>query len=83
MYKIDQNNACKSCYFTDKANGESSPQEYLLDSGATTHVMMTDKNAIDIEDSTGYVLVGNGEKCSSTKLAKYVFEENETGHWIE
>jgi hypothetical protein len=83
IYKINPKTACNSCYFTDRANSESSSKEYLLDSGATTHVMMTDENAIDIIDSTGYVLVGNGEKCSSKKLAKYVLEENETKHWIE
>jgi hypothetical protein len=59
------------------------PEEYLLDSGATTHVMTSYENAINIQNSTGYVLVGNGEKCNSTKIAKYVLEEHKTGNWLE
>jgi hypothetical protein len=80
---VHETNKMNSCHFTDRANSESNPQGRLLDSGATTHAMASDMNAIDVQDSTGHVLVGNGEKCSSTRLAKGVLEENETGTRIE
>jgi hypothetical protein len=60
----------------------SSKQGYLLDSGATTHVMTSDDDARDIRLTTGYVLVGNGEKCVSTRMARYVLEEQETKNQI-
>ena len=79
--KINQNRTCNSCYYTNsrvsasRGEREGSTEEYLLDSGATTHVMTTDVNAIAITNTTGYVLVGNGEKCTSSKVAEYVLEE--------
>ena len=53
---INQDRTCNCCYYTDRADNASRPEEYLLDSGATTLVMMIEENVIDIEDSTGYVL---------------------------
>ena len=78
---------CNSCLYasneTNRDKNESS-KEYLLDSGATTHVMTSEDKAIDIRHVQGYVLVGNGEKCKSSKVAKYyVLEENSTKSKIE
>lgn len=73
--------ACKESfcmYMGDQARKESSSNEYLLDSGATTHVMTSERDAIDIKDITGYVMVGNGEKCASSRVAKYILEEDTT-----
>jgi hypothetical protein len=88
------NNACNCCFYSNRVDksttfrsildsGENKPEEYLLDSGATTHVMMTDRHAINIQHSTGYVLVGNGQRCNSTKSARYVLEEEKTRNRIE
>jgi hypothetical protein len=65
--------ACDSCFYTNRDNKSSSKctnnkrsrcglegskvQEYLLDSGATTHVMTSETGAINLRKSTGYVLV--------------------------
>ena len=96
---IDINNindrTCKSCYFVGKnyastKNGKQDSktrthklQEFLLDSGATTHVMTSDENALYVKKATGYVLVGNGEKCESTRLARYTLEEEDTKSRID
>ena len=61
----------------------SSSYEYLLDSGATTHVMISEEDATDIKEATGDVLVGNGERCKTSRVAKYVLEEKTTRSQIE
>jgi hypothetical protein len=40
--------------------------------------MTSERDAIDIKDITGYVMVGNGEKCASSRVAKYILEEDTT-----
>lgn len=75
--KINEKRTCNSCHYASR-NSEyeregwnrgmkaSSKEEYLLDSGAITHVITTEVNAIVIHYTTGYVLVGNGKKCKSS-----------------
>jgi hypothetical protein len=67
----------------NRGRNPNSTIEYLLDSGATTHVVTSENNAIHVQRARGFVLVGNGEKCHSSKMAKYVLAENSTGSKIE
>jgi hypothetical protein len=50
--------------------------------GATTRVMASDNDAMDIGQTTGYILVKNWEKCESTRMVRYVLEEQETKNQI-
>ena len=60
LYKLNRNRTCNSCYYANsrvsdsRGRPEGSTQEYLLDSGATTHVMTTAINAIAMKNTTGY-----------------------------
>ena len=36
-----------------------------------------------MKNTTGYVMVGNGNRCKSSKMANFILEENETKSKIE